>query len=96
MLLFLGIPPAALAALPPYPNSVASNDLDFILEDDPGSCWSISEVGVGQTEMYDPRRDALIVDGAIRYDVTYPEQELWIAATITQPSKPSSRPSRPS
>jgi hypothetical protein len=70
--------PGALAADPLYPNSVASNDLDFILPDDPGACWVIADAGGGRTEMYDPRRDVLHVDGAIHFDVTFPDQILRI------------------
>ncbi len=72
-LFLLAALPAAGSAQPLYPNSVATNDLDFILPDDPGACWSIDEVGGGRTEMYDPRRDELFVDGAIHFDVAYPE-----------------------
>jgi hypothetical protein len=70
--------PGALAAEPLYPNSVASNDLDFILPNDPGACWSIADAGGGRTEMYDPRRDTSHVDGAIHFDVTFPDQLLRI------------------
>lgn len=63
---------------PLYPNSVASNDLDFIRADDPGACWSISAKGAARTEMYDPRRDELFVEGALHFDVTYPGQRLRI------------------
>lgn len=76
--IILGTAPLGSVAQPLYPNSVASNDLDFILPDDPGSCWSIAEAGAGRTEMYDPRRDALFVEGAIHFDVTYPDQRLRI------------------
>ncbi|MEM7566435.1 MAG: hypothetical protein AAF321_04310 [Pseudomonadota bacterium] len=68
----------AASAEPLYPNSVASNGLDFILPDDPGACWSITEAGGGRTEMYDPRRDVLSVEGAIHFDVTFPEHQVRI------------------
>lgn len=68
----------AAVAQPLYPNSVASNDLDFILPDDPGACWSISEGGGGRTEMYDPRRDTLFVEGALHFDVIFPDQQIRI------------------
>jgi hypothetical protein len=76
--LVLNAAPTALGAEPLYPNSVASNDLDVILPDDPGACWSITEAGSGRTEMYDPRHDALHVEGALQFDVTYPDQLLRI------------------
>ncbi|MEO0783964.1 MAG: hypothetical protein AAFZ46_19710, partial [Pseudomonadota bacterium] len=63
---------------PLFPNSVASNDLDFILADDPGACWSIAAKGGGRTEMYDPRRDTLFVEGALHFDVSFPEQQMRI------------------
>ncbi|MEM1378270.1 MAG: hypothetical protein AAGG69_12870 [Pseudomonadota bacterium] len=76
--LFVVFAPNSLFAQPLYPNSVASNDLDFILPNDPGACWSISEGDGGRTEMYDPRRDALFVDDARHFDVTFPDQQIRI------------------
>jgi hypothetical protein len=76
--LILASAPGALFAQPLYPNSVASNDLDFILPDDPGACWFIAANGGGRTEMYDPRRDTLFVEGAIHFDATYPDQRIRI------------------
>lgn len=70
--------PGGLFAQPLYPNSVASNDLDFILSDDPAACWSIAEGEGGRTEMYDPRRDTLFVEGAFHFDVTFPDQQVRI------------------
>ncbi|MBT3142878.1 hypothetical protein [Falsiruegeria litorea] len=70
--------PVSLGAQPLYPNSVASNDIDFILPDDPGACWSIAETGREKTEMYDPRRDTLFVEGAIHFSVSYPNQQIRI------------------
>ena len=74
----LALAPSALSSEPLYPNSVASNDLDFILPDDPGACWSIAENGGGRTEMYDPRTDTLFVDGALHFDISYPNQQIRI------------------
>ena len=74
----LAIAPSVLIAQPLYPNSVASNDLDFIQSDDPGACWSIIENGGGRTEMYDPRRDTLFVDDALHFDVAFPDQQIRI------------------
>lgn len=68
--------PSVLFAEPLYPNSVASNDLDFIRADDPGACWSIAESEGGRTEMYDPRRDVLFVEGAFHFVVTFPDQRI--------------------
>lgn len=76
--LLLASAPSGLLAQPLYPNSVASNDLDFILADDPGACWSIAEDGGGRTEMYDPRRDTLFVDSAFHFDVTFSDQKVRI------------------
>lgn len=74
----LAIVPNALMAEPLYPNSIASNDLDFILPDDPGACWSIAPTKGGRIEMYDPRRDTLFVEDAIRFDVTYTSHQIHI------------------
>lgn len=68
----------AAFAQPLYPNSVASNDLDFILAGDPGACWSITQIEGGRIEMYDPRRDTLFVNGALRYSLTFPDQKIRI------------------
>ncbi len=68
----------AAVADPLFPNSVASNDLDFIRPDDPGACWSMAPAGVGRTEMYDSRSDTLFVEAALHFDVRYPEQTLRI------------------
>lgn len=76
--LILAAAPDALAAQLLYPNSVVSNDLDFIRSDDSGACWSMAEKGGGRTEMYDPRRDSLFVEGALHFDVTYPGQSIRI------------------
>lgn len=70
--------PVSVSAGPLYPNSVASNDLDFIRADDPGACWSMAEAGGGRTEMYDPRRDTLFVDGALHFDLSFPDQRIRI------------------
>lgn len=70
--------PGASAAQPIYPNSVASNDLDFILTNDPSACWTLSEGEGGRTEMYDPRRGTLFVEGALHFDVTFPDQQIRI------------------
>ncbi|MEP3846486.1 MAG: hypothetical protein ABJM43_14225 [Paracoccaceae bacterium] len=70
--------PSLLIAEPLYPNSVASNDLDFIHANDPGACWSITESEGGRTEMYDPRRDLLFVEGALHFDITFPDQQIRI------------------
>lgn len=76
--LVLAIAPIGLLAQPLYPNSVASNDLDFILADDPGACWSIAENAGGRTEMYDPRRDTLFVEDALHFDITFSDQNIRI------------------
>lgn len=76
--LILATAPGVLVAQPLYPNSVASNDLDFILADDPGVCWTITEGAGGRTEMYDPRRDTLFVAGALHFDVTFSDQQIRI------------------
>lgn len=78
LLLFFGYTFGAFAAQPLYPNSVASNDLDFILSDDPGACWVIAEKGNGRTEMFDPRHDTLFVDGAIHFALKFDDQILRI------------------
>jgi len=88
--LVLAIAPIGLLAQPLYPNSVASNDLDFILADDPGACWSIAENAGGRTEMYDPRRDTLFVEDALHFDITFPDQHIRINVhpDVNDPQQP--------
>lgn len=74
LLFFLVCASNSVVAQPLYPNSVASNNLDFIKPDDPGACWVVAENGSGRTEMYDPRHDTLFVDGAIHFDVKFDDQ----------------------
>ena len=40
--------------------------------------WERPEGGGGRTEMYDPRRDALFVEGALHFNVTFPDQHMRI------------------
>jgi hypothetical protein len=68
--------PAGLLAQPLYPNSVASNDLDFIRPDDPAACWSLTRTARARTEMYDPRRDILFVEGAFQFTVTFADHNM--------------------
>ncbi|MEO1638960.1 MAG: hypothetical protein AAFU41_06895 [Pseudomonadota bacterium] len=76
--LSIALLPLALLANPLFPNSVESNDLDFILPHDPGACWSIDYNGVERTEMYDPRRNSLFVDDALRFLISFPDQQMRI------------------
>jgi len=69
---------APAMADPLFPNSVASNDLDFIRADDPGACFVLRAAGSGTTEMYDPRRETLLVQGAVHFDARFDGQTLRI------------------
>lgn len=61
---------------PLFANSVASNDLQFISPDDPGACWTMTQVAGGRTEMYDPRRDTLFVEDALRFEIAFDGQTI--------------------
>ena len=63
---------------PLYPNSVASNDLDFIRMDDPTTCFSVVPTAPADAEMYDPRRDVLQVTGVLHFEVRSPDHILII------------------
>lgn len=78
LLFFLVCASNPVVAQPLYPNSIASNNLDFIKPDDPGACWDIAETGSGRTEMYDRNRDTLFVDDALHFDVNFDSQTIRI------------------
>ena len=78
VLLIVSLSPFVVKAEPLFPNSVASNNLDFIKSDDPGACWDIREAKGGRTEMYDPHTDELFVDGALAFSVSYPTHKVRI------------------
>jgi hypothetical protein len=58
-------------AEPIFPNSVVSNDLEFIRTDDKSAFSCISYQGTERAEMPDKRRDALFDDGTFVFQANY-------------------------
>jgi hypothetical protein len=58
-------------AEPIFPNSVVSNDLEFIRTDDPSVFSCLAYDRTGRAEMPDKRRDALFADGVYLYTAQY-------------------------
>jgi hypothetical protein len=87
-LLLLGVAltsAAPLAAEPLYPNSVTSNDLDFIHDDDPAAAFCLRFTGLAQAEMPDKRHDDLFADDVRVFAASYSDGtqvELWVHPSI--------------
>jgi hypothetical protein len=64
---------AATPALaePLFPNSVVSNDLDFIREDEQGANFCLRYVGVSRAEMPDKRHDILFADDVLIFSANF-------------------------
>ena len=70
---------------PLFPNSVVSNDLDFIKSDDPTATFTITSLGRQVKEMPDKRSDDLMAEGTLVLSLRYadgPQVEVWAAAAI--------------
>ena len=63
--------PGQSASEPIFPNSVVSNDLEFIMSGDPGVFSCIKYEGKIRAEMPDRRRDELFADGVFSYSAKY-------------------------
>ena len=60
-----------IASGPIYPNSVVSNDLDFIRSDDPGVFTCMRYDGEVRAEMPDKRHDELFANGVFSYSAQF-------------------------
>jgi hypothetical protein len=70
---------------PLFPNSVASNDLDFITGDDPGTAFCLRFSGLTRAEMPDKRNDVLFADDVRVFAATFADDtalELWVHPDI--------------
>lgn len=67
-LILCAVMPASAAPL--FPNSVVSNDLEFITTDDPGAQGCIKYTGTKKQEMPDKRSDELWVRGVYTFRET--------------------------
>lgn len=67
--LLCAVPPAL--AEPLFPNSVVSNDLDFIREDEPGANFCLRYEGVSRAEMVDKRHDNLFADDVLIFNAIF-------------------------
>lgn len=73
------------AAEPLFPNSVASNDLDFITGDDPAAAFCLRFDGLTRAEMPDKRNDILFADDVRVFTATYSDDTtvgLWVHPAI--------------
>lgn len=67
----IGAAMPAAAGAPLFPNSVVSNDLDFIHETDPGVGYCLRFKGTGRAEMPDKRKDGLFADDVRLFTARY-------------------------
>ncbi|MEM7489231.1 MAG: hypothetical protein AAF390_08925 [Pseudomonadota bacterium] len=85
--LILAASPAA--ATPLFPNSVASNDLDFIRPGDPQTFACLRATGTGRREMPDPRRDDLFADGVHLFEALFTDGTMvpiWVHPDVDDPA----------
>lgn len=68
---FLLLWPSFLAADPLFPNSVVSNDIDFITEDDPSAFYCLKYFGTARQEMPDKRREDLFADDVHMFEAWF-------------------------
>ena len=69
------------SAAPLFPNSVVSNDLEFITTDDPGVQGCIKYTGTKKQEMPDKRSDELWVRGVYTFSARYQDRtrvNVWV------------------
>lgn len=84
-LLFLLLLATPALADPLFPNSVTSNDLDFIHDDDPAAAFCLRFSGLTRAEMPDKRHDELFADDVRVFAATYSDGatvELWVHPSI--------------
>lgn len=75
-LLFFIIYSAEITAQNPlFPNSVVSNDIDFILETDPDTFTSLAFVGLDNKEMPDSQSDILFDEDTFVFEATFSDGE---------------------
>jgi hypothetical protein len=70
-----------VAAEPLFHNSVVSNDLDFIREDDPEAEFCLQYLGASRAEMPDKRSDILFVDDVHIFRAVFAQSnaiEIWV------------------
>ena len=80
LILFLVSQAPSVFADPVFPNSVVSNDLEFIRTSDDSVFSCVSYKGTGRKEMPDKRNDKLMTHGAFIYAAHYKDGtsvELW-------------------
>lgn len=66
---------------PMFPNSVVSNDLDFIRENDPGVHFCLRFEGRSRAEMPDKRTDVLFVDNVLLFSALFADGDdlaVWV------------------
>lgn len=76
----------AATAAPLFPNSVASNDLDFITDDDPAAAFCLRFDGLARAEMPDKRNNILFADDVRTFTASWSDNTtvgLWVHPDIT-------------
>jgi ribosomal protein L21E len=86
LMLAAGCPLTSFAETQPlFPNSVVSNDLDFIKTDDPSVAFTLKQSGVAKKEMPGAEDGGLMVDGVITFLLKYDdgaEVAIWTAPSV--------------
>ena len=80
-LIVFAVLPGHAASEPLFPNSVVSNDLDFIRTDDRGVFSCIGYEGEIRTEMPDKRGGELMADGVFSWSAQFKDGtsiEVWV------------------
>jgi hypothetical protein len=80
----------ALAQGPLYPNSVVSNDIDFIRAGDPSAYGCTRYLGQSRKEMPDKRGGDLFQDDAHVFEMQFRDgtvMEVWVSDAVTQPER---------
>ena len=62
---------SSVAAQPLFPNSVVSNDIDFITTDDHSAFYCLHYLGTDRREMPDKRHDELFADGVHVFEALF-------------------------
>lgn len=76
---------ATLQGEPLFPNSVVSNDIDFIRTTDPSQPFQLQLTGRGRKEMPDKRSEALFLEGVFTFRLQYDDGssvEAWASPEI--------------
>ena len=80
--LYLATIAFAAVAEPLFPNSVVTNDLDFIKPEDPTLYGCMTYRGTSRQEMPDKRKDELFANGVHVFNAHYAGVPLWVPPDV--------------